>query len=178
MMKDVVRLANPDAGPLKAYEDGGLDVVTRVTHKHMELGWSKLREVILEEPAARMREWAEDGHSEYDLRLLFGLFVTVSSAIPMSTSNFIEWLRFLDPDRVDEFVAWRVKQFNDEALEYVLEDRDLTGLGFERVDQPSNRGPASLAGMKRMIGKMSLDDALQIEAAASGRIYDLHVLHT
>lgn len=177
-MKDVVRLADPNAGPLKAYSDGGLDVVTRITHKQMELGWSKLREVILEEPPARMREWEKDGHSEDELRVLCGLYVAASSAIPMSTSNFIDWLRFLDPDAVDGFVMWRMKQLGDEKFDYVLEGRDLTGLGFERVDQPSNGEPASLAAMKRAVSRLSREDALQLEAAVSGRLHDLRTLTT
>ena len=128
---------------------------------------------MLQEPSARMREWAEDGRTEDELRLLCGLFVGVTLAIPMSSSNFLDWLLFLDPRPVDDFVTWRMKQLGDEVFDYVLDGRDLTPLGLERVEQPTSRGPASVSAAKRMICKMSLDEVVQLKGACSNRIDEL-----
>lgn len=146
-MSEIVKLADPSAGPLQAIADGGLDVTMRVTTKDLEWGWDRLGKIMDAEPSSRRQAWAEDGHTEDELRLLCGLFVAVSHAIPMARSNFIEWLRALDGgDSLDDYVIWRVRQMEDEVLRdlfrYALEGRDLDALGLERLDDSvSSRGP-------------------------------------
>ncbi len=172
-MKKIIGLADPHADPLKVSADGGLDVVTRVTHAQMEWGWSQLRQIMKNEPSARMREWSEDGRSEDQLRLLCGLFVAVAQDIPMVSSNFIEWLRLLDGDSLYGDVVWRMKQLGDEEFEYVLDGRDLDGLGLERVGQSVSRGPASVSAVARAIATMSLEEVVQLDAVLIDRVDQL-----
>lgn len=168
-MNNLVKLANPQAGPLKPYKDGGVDIIARVNHREMEWGWAHLRQIMENEPSTRMREWEADGFSEDDLRLRCGLFVAAANAVPMTAYNFIEWLRLTDEWALDNYVASRIRQLEDEELQEILQDRALDGLGLERVDQPSGRGPASLAAIKREVAKLSLGDLAQLERTIAER---------
>lgn len=168
-MSNQVKLATPEAGPLTPYKDGGVDIVARVNHREMEWGWAQLRQIMENEPSPRMREWEADGFSEDDFRLRCGLFVAAANSIPMTAYNFIEWLRLTDEWALDNYVASRIGKLGDEELEEVLRDRPLEGLGLERVDQPSSRGPASLAAIKRAVAKLPPRELAQLEQAIAER---------
>lgn len=172
-MSNVVKLADPEASPLKVCEDRGLDVVLRVTHSEMECGRTTVRDILLTDPSARMREWTEDGHTEEELRLLSGLFVALSNAMPMLALHYILWGRLIDDCAVDQYVMWRMKQLDDDAFDYVLEGRDLTTLGIERLDKPRSRGPASFSAARKAIEQLPLHELVQLEEVLSSRIGQL-----
>ena len=143
-MTEIVKLADPSIGALQAIADGGVDVTIRVAIRHLEWAWARLGEIMDAEPSSRRRTWAEDGHTEEELRLLCGLFSAVANAIPMNPSNFIDWLRVLDSDALDGFVTWHLAQMEDEqlreVLSCVLRDKNLDNLGLERIEDPVRRG--------------------------------------
>lgn len=136
-----VRLVDRDAGALKAIANGGVEVSMLVPHRDFETAWVLLSEIMNKEPSFRRRTWSEDGHTEDELRLLAGLYWTVSRALPMSSSNFVDWLEQSGgSDALGDYAVYRVRQLDDNSLrDQVLHDRDLDALGLERIEDPVRR---------------------------------------
>lgn len=137
-MASSVRLVDEDAGALKAIADSGVEVSMLVPHRDFEVAWELLGKIMDKEPNFVRRTWSDDGRTEEELRLLVGLFWTVSRALPMSSSNFIDWLdRTWGSDALADYAVYRVRQMDDNSLrDRVLYDRDLDALGFERIEDP------------------------------------------
>lgn len=139
-MSTTVKLTDPNVGPLQAIAGGGVDVTMRVTMQDLEGSWKTLGGIMDKEASCRRTSWVEDGNTQDELQLLCGVFAAVTRMLPMCPSNFIEWLRVFAPDRLDDYVTWRLGQMSDDelrnSLAYALHGRDLDALGLERIDEP------------------------------------------
>lgn len=143
-MTDLVRLADLSLDTLKVIKDGAVNVTIRVPLRDLEWADAQLGKIMEEESTPRREAWTEDGRSDEELSLLKGAFWTIARALPMSTSNFIDWLRSAyGEDALDGYVAWRASHMDDDRLKellfYVLKDRDLNTFGLEALDAPVQR---------------------------------------
>lgn len=159
-----IRLADENTGAIKALAEDGVDVTVRVSSWDMNCGGRKLLEINGNAPTS-------NGPTETELLLQCGLFS--AAAMRLDVSDLLDWLLWRNPDAVDEFVTWRMKQLDDEAVMSVLEGRDLCALGVEPLEAPVGRGPVSFIALKRALPRLSLQQLGELEAAVVSRLHEL-----
>lgn len=106
----VAYFANPAKLSWAALTGEAVEVVVRVPIKNFAKGWELLRPMLDDGTPFLDAFIEEQGYSEEELRILFGVFCSVTSDMPLDTAHYLRWIEKTGVgDYLDDFAVRRCK---------------------------------------------------------------------